>query len=186
MCVYISSRVIFCSCLVSLPCLCSPESQGVISGTVFLIILFCFIPVPFLSCFVGDQCKGFPHDEVGRFIFYKPTFFLLNPKPNSLCYCCFRSVCAADRCSSSHLLHDLPGLCRRCAEPEVETQAPASHHCFPAIAYGLFYQLWKHSHSGAKALQSLAWSALRSGWVAQYTSMFFTSNPLAWIDQNFP
>lgn len=44
---------------------CSPESQGVISGTVFLIILFCFIPVPFLSCFVGDQCKGFPHDEVG-------------------------------------------------------------------------------------------------------------------------
>uniref|UniRef100_A0A8C6SUQ1 UDP-N-acetylglucosamine--dolichyl-phosphate N-acetylglucosaminephosphotransferase n=1 Tax=Neogobius melanostomus TaxID=47308 RepID=A0A8C6SUQ1_9GOBI len=28
-----------------------PESQGVISGTVFLIILFCFIPVPFLSCF---------------------------------------------------------------------------------------------------------------------------------------
>uniref|UniRef100_A0A3B4B8S3 Uncharacterized protein n=1 Tax=Periophthalmus magnuspinnatus TaxID=409849 RepID=A0A3B4B8S3_9GOBI len=41
-----------------------PESQGVISGTVFLIILFCFIPVPFLSCFVGDQCMGFPHDEV--------------------------------------------------------------------------------------------------------------------------
>lgn len=45
--------------------LCSPESQGVISGTVFLIILFCFIPVPFLSCFVGDQCMGFPHNEVG-------------------------------------------------------------------------------------------------------------------------
>ncbi|TNN72510.1 UDP-N-acetylglucosamine--dolichyl-phosphate N-acetylglucosaminephosphotransferase [Liparis tanakae] len=45
-----------------------PESQGVISGTVFLIILFCFIPVPFLSCFVGDQCKGFPHDELVQLI----------------------------------------------------------------------------------------------------------------------
>ncbi|KAK5616269.1 UDP-N-acetylglucosamine--dolichyl-phosphate N-acetylglucosaminephosphotransferase [Crenichthys baileyi] len=45
-----------------------PESQGVISGTVFLIILFCFIPVPFLSCFVGDKCTGFPHDEVGKHV----------------------------------------------------------------------------------------------------------------------
>ncbi|KAJ1189891.1 hypothetical protein NDU88_006633 [Pleurodeles waltl] len=40
-----------------------PESQGVISGAVFLIILFCFIPVPFLSCFVEEQCKVFPHHE---------------------------------------------------------------------------------------------------------------------------
>ncbi|XP_066495382.1 UDP-N-acetylglucosamine--dolichyl-phosphate N-acetylglucosaminephosphotransferase [Tiliqua scincoides] len=40
-----------------------PESQGVVSGAVFLIILFCFIPVPFLSCFVEEQCKAFPHHE---------------------------------------------------------------------------------------------------------------------------
>ncbi|NXQ21036.1 GPT acetylglucosaminephosphotransferase, partial [Peucedramus taeniatus] len=39
-----------------------PEAQGVISGAVFLIILFCFIPVPFLRCFV-EQCAAFPHDE---------------------------------------------------------------------------------------------------------------------------
>ncbi|XP_009646369.1 UDP-N-acetylglucosamine--dolichyl-phosphate N-acetylglucosaminephosphotransferase [Egretta garzetta] len=41
----------------------SPEAQGVISGAVFLIILFCFIPVPFLRCFVEEQCPAFPHDE---------------------------------------------------------------------------------------------------------------------------
>ncbi|XP_036179943.1 UDP-N-acetylglucosamine--dolichyl-phosphate N-acetylglucosaminephosphotransferase isoform X6 [Myotis myotis] len=41
----------------------SPESQGVISGAVFLIILFCFIPFPFLTCFVEEQCKAFPHHE---------------------------------------------------------------------------------------------------------------------------
>ncbi|XP_012413645.1 UDP-N-acetylglucosamine--dolichyl-phosphate N-acetylglucosaminephosphotransferase isoform X1 [Trichechus manatus latirostris] len=41
-----------------------PESQGVISGAVFLIILFCFIPFPFLNCFVEEeQCKTFPHHE---------------------------------------------------------------------------------------------------------------------------
>ncbi|KAE8592359.1 hypothetical protein XENTR_v10018737 [Xenopus tropicalis] len=40
-----------------------PESQGVISGAVFLLILFFFIPVPFLSCFVEEQCKEFPHHE---------------------------------------------------------------------------------------------------------------------------
>ncbi|XP_074833165.1 UDP-N-acetylglucosamine--dolichyl-phosphate N-acetylglucosaminephosphotransferase isoform X2 [Carettochelys insculpta] len=45
-----------------------PESQGVISGAVFLIILFCFIPVPFLSCFVEEHCKAFPHDEFVEFI----------------------------------------------------------------------------------------------------------------------
>ncbi|NWI69048.1 GPT acetylglucosaminephosphotransferase, partial [Todus mexicanus] len=40
-----------------------PEAQGVISGAVFLIILFCFIPVPFLRCFVEEQCAAFPQDE---------------------------------------------------------------------------------------------------------------------------
>ncbi|KAB1254810.1 UDP-N-acetylglucosamine--dolichyl-phosphate N-acetylglucosaminephosphotransferase [Camelus dromedarius] len=40
-----------------------PESQGVISGAVFLIILFCFIPFPFLNCFVEEQCKAFPYHE---------------------------------------------------------------------------------------------------------------------------
>uniref|UniRef100_W5M809 UDP-N-acetylglucosamine--dolichyl-phosphate N-acetylglucosaminephosphotransferase n=1 Tax=Lepisosteus oculatus TaxID=7918 RepID=W5M809_LEPOC len=45
-----------------------PESQGVISGTVFLIILFCFIPVPFLSCFVEEQCQRFPHNEFVQLI----------------------------------------------------------------------------------------------------------------------
>lgn len=46
----------------------SPESQGVISGAVFLIILFCFIPFPFLSCFVEEQCKAFPHHEVSALV----------------------------------------------------------------------------------------------------------------------
>lgn len=47
------------------PCLrFSPEAQGVISGAVFLITLFCFIPVPFLRCFVEEQCAAFPYDEV--------------------------------------------------------------------------------------------------------------------------
>ncbi|XP_054581281.1 UDP-N-acetylglucosamine--dolichyl-phosphate N-acetylglucosaminephosphotransferase isoform X1 [Eptesicus fuscus] len=41
-----------------------PESQGVISGAVFLILLFCFIPFPFLNCFVEEQCKAFPHHEL--------------------------------------------------------------------------------------------------------------------------
>ncbi|XP_025896057.1 UDP-N-acetylglucosamine--dolichyl-phosphate N-acetylglucosaminephosphotransferase [Nothoprocta perdicaria] len=40
-----------------------PEAQGVISGVVFLIVLFCFIPVPFLRCFVEEQCAAFPHHE---------------------------------------------------------------------------------------------------------------------------
>lgn len=45
-----------------------PESQGVISGAVFLIILFCFIPFPFLNCFVEEQCKAFPHHEVSGLV----------------------------------------------------------------------------------------------------------------------
>lgn len=45
-----------------------PESQGVICGAVFLIILFCFIPFPFLNCFVEEQCKAFPHHEVSGLV----------------------------------------------------------------------------------------------------------------------
>ncbi|CAN2387914.1 UDP-N-acetylglucosamine-dolichyl-phosphate N-acetylglucosaminephosphotransferase activity [Pristimantis euphronides] len=41
-----------------------PESQGVISGAVFLLIMFFFIPVPFLSCFIEEKCDAFPHHEL--------------------------------------------------------------------------------------------------------------------------
>lgn len=80
-----------CSCVVLsltvFPCafFCSPESQGVISGTVFLIILFCFIPVPFLSCFVGNQCKGFPHDEVCPSFRHLTLVFGLQRRAHHLC-----------------------------------------------------------------------------------------------------
>jgi hypothetical protein len=41
----------------------------VISGAVFLIILFCFIPFPFLNCFAEEQCKkAFPHHEVSELV----------------------------------------------------------------------------------------------------------------------
>lgn len=73
----------------SLPFLYSPESQGVISGTVFLIILFCFIPVPFLSCFVGDQCMGFPHDEVSTLMCNDPVFLSSLNLTSDLCVCYF-------------------------------------------------------------------------------------------------
>jgi len=42
----------------------SPEAQGVICGTVFLITLFLFIPVPFLDDFVMRKLADFPHDLV--------------------------------------------------------------------------------------------------------------------------
>lgn len=73
----------------SLPFPYSPESQGVISGTVFLIILFCFIPVPFLSCFVGDQCMGFPHDEVSTLMCNDPVFLSSLNLTSDLCVRCF-------------------------------------------------------------------------------------------------
>lgn len=99
--------------------------------------------------------------------------FLSDLKPNSPC-CCFWSVCAADRCTSGHLLHDLPGLCWWRAEPEVEAQAPASHHGLSAAAHGLFYQFRQHGHRGAQALQSPAWTTLGSGWVVR---LFLCSDP---------
>lgn len=142
-------------------CFCSPESQGVISGTVFLIILFCFIPVPFLSCFVGNQCKGFPHDEVSRSDIWH---LCVNYIPQTHHLCPVGSVRAADRCTPGHLLHDLSGICWRCAEPAVETQAPAPYAGFPTPAHGLLHKLWQHGHRSAQTIQSSARTALRSRW----------------------
>lgn len=64
----VSDHAPFFFLLHSFPLGRSPESQGVISGAVFLIILFCFIPFPFLNCFVEEQCKAFPHHEVSALV----------------------------------------------------------------------------------------------------------------------
>lgn len=91
----------------------------------------------------------------------------------------FLPVCTAHRCTSSHLLHDLPWFCRWCAQPPVETQALASHHGFLATAHGLFYQLWQHCHSGAQALQSTARTTLGFGWVV-WLSAVLCLDSLLW------
>jgi len=43
-----------------------PESLGVICGTVFLICMFLFIPVPFVTRWFGAENVDakFPHNEV--------------------------------------------------------------------------------------------------------------------------
>lgn len=138
-----------CSCVVLsltvFPCafFCSPESQGVISGTVFLIILFCFIPVPFLSCFVGNQCKGFPHDEVCPSFPHLTLVFELQNLTHHFCsllsLCSWLvpfwpsaawsfwdllmmcSTCAGDTSSCFPLW--LPYLCSWCISPTLATQS---------------------------------------------------------------
>ncbi|XP_076339158.1 alg7 dolichyl-phosphate N-acetylglucosaminephosphotransferase isoform X1 [Tachypleus tridentatus] len=40
-----------------------PESAGVISGSVFLIIMFLFIPVPFIQYWTTNTSEAFPHHE---------------------------------------------------------------------------------------------------------------------------
>ena len=118
----------------------SPESQGVISGAVFLIILFCFIPFPFLNCFVEEQCKAFPHHEVsglvraaacgwdwellervgviwvwGEGLRTKEKMGILE-RNGEVGEGWSRDlpepspVCGPDRCAPCHLLHDFPGL----------------------------------------------------------------------------
>lgn len=80
---------------------CRPEGLGVVSGAVFLIILFLFIPIPFLPSLVGEA-KEFDHREV---------------EPMSICFiralpCSFLSVLPVHLCAAVYLLHDLPGFCR--------------------------------------------------------------------------
>lgn len=111
-----------------------PESQGVISGAVFLIILFCFIPFPFLSCFVEEQCEAFPHHEVSGLVeaglrAERWDYSGLGRGAKALGKRGILErngevgvglsrdlpepppVCGPDRCASCHLLHDFPGLC---------------------------------------------------------------------------
>jgi len=58
---------------------CSPEAQGVVCGTVYLICLFLFIPVPFLDDFVEAQSfPQFPHQVVSLF----SSFLIQSDHPN--------------------------------------------------------------------------------------------------------
>lgn len=41
---------------------CSPESMGVVVASIFLIVMFIYIPVPFSRYLVNHS--DFPHDEV--------------------------------------------------------------------------------------------------------------------------
>lgn len=56
--------------------LLSPESQGMICGAIFLVIMFLFIPVPFYKHILTDNSeKSFPHHEVCRsFCVHKIVF----------------------------------------------------------------------------------------------------------------
>lgn len=57
--------------------LLSPESQGMICGAVFLVIMFLFIPVPFYKHILTDNSeKSFPHHEVCRSFFVHKIVFL--------------------------------------------------------------------------------------------------------------
>lgn len=48
----------------------SPESMGLVSGGIFLVLLFLFIPIPFSNAFLDS--KDFRHDEV---IFFNTIIF---------------------------------------------------------------------------------------------------------------
>lgn len=43
---------------------CSPEGLGVVSGAMYLMCLFLFIPLPFLSIWFEKGDYDFPHHEV--------------------------------------------------------------------------------------------------------------------------
>ncbi|XP_070551288.1 UDP-N-acetylglucosamine--dolichyl-phosphate N-acetylglucosaminephosphotransferase-like [Ptychodera flava] len=45
-----------------------PEALGVICGAVFLIIMFLFIPFPFMEVFLQEKLEEFPHHEFVKFI----------------------------------------------------------------------------------------------------------------------
>lgn len=78
-----------------------PEAMGVVTGCIFLISLFLFIPVPFSSALVSREGE-FPHDEVCSFIF---ILFNLPCEPSTCTL-----VCGVDCCSLVHLLYDLVGI----------------------------------------------------------------------------
>ncbi|XP_037861026.1 UDP-N-acetylglucosamine--dolichyl-phosphate N-acetylglucosaminephosphotransferase isoform X3 [Chlorocebus sabaeus] len=79
-----------------------PESQGVISGAVFLIILFCFIPFPFLNCFVKEQCKAFPHHEVA--LLFLPSL------PSGILYYVYMGLLAVFCTNAINILAGINGL----------------------------------------------------------------------------
>ncbi|XP_077985577.1 UDP-N-acetylglucosamine--dolichyl-phosphate N-acetylglucosaminephosphotransferase-like [Glandiceps talaboti] len=45
-----------------------PEALGVICGAIYLIIMFLFIPVPFMEIFLQEKWAEFPHHEFVKFI----------------------------------------------------------------------------------------------------------------------
>jgi len=43
--------------------ICRPEAQGILCATVYLMVVFLFIPVPFYKYLSGTDAQ-FPHHEV--------------------------------------------------------------------------------------------------------------------------
>lgn len=63
---FLFSSIDKCCCVLFLNVLifflCRPEAMGVVTGCIFLIALFLFIPIPFI--FKQQSTKDFPHDQV--------------------------------------------------------------------------------------------------------------------------
>lgn len=75
----------FFTCLMVLfRCFDRPEALGVVSGCIFLITLFLFIPIPFGSSLFKNGL--FPHDEVRcriRVVAYNLGEFLIRGEVNN-------------------------------------------------------------------------------------------------------
>lgn len=107
----------------------SPEAMGLVTGCVFLVTLFLFIPIPFGNSWLKDNT--FPQDEVSCcwLICFGGTFFNM-PKFLPQVY---RTYCR----SLIHMLHDFAGLCRWCAQSSMETQTSIADNCQSTAINGL-------------------------------------------------
>lgn len=112
---------------------CSPEAMGLVTGCIFLVTLFLFIPIPFGNSWLKDNT--FPQDEVSGWIsrFLVRTEILIPTSKHQV----YRTYC----CTAVHLLHDFAGLRRWRSQSAMETQALATNDCQPTAADGLLRQL---------------------------------------------
>lgn len=76
----------------------SPEAMGLVTGCIFLVSLFLFIPFPFSNFFFKDD--NFSHEEVSSFCFI-----------DNLINHLFFLVCRTNSCDVIYLLYDFTRIC---------------------------------------------------------------------------
>lgn len=148
----------------------SPEAMGVVTGCIFLIALFLYIPVPFLL--KEKPIDSFTHNRVRSYVTwpYKKNSLTVQNSFNLKNQFVSIAVSWINIGSAIYLLHDIVGFRWWRSQFEMATQTIAAHDCIAAVTHGLLCEFQFDDSYSAGFCTRFSWKGTWHWYLSQSNS----------------